>query len=105
MEEQILRPGDHDQRIELDVLDRPHRLLGPIQTAPAPSRPQALSAQDEAARDLDRELHRHGPPYGRRLARQTVASSPRVARGVTGASPHDPVRHVVAGSSARWWRL
>ena len=51
-EDQVVGSRDHRERIQLQVLDRAHRRLGAAQALPAASRPQALAAQDVAARRL-----------------------------------------------------
>ncbi len=49
----IVAASDDLQRVELQILHRAHGLLGARAAAPAPPRPQALLAQNEAAGCLD----------------------------------------------------
>ena len=81
-----MRAGDDDERVELEMLDRPHRLLRAGEPAPPPAGPETLLAEDEAARDLDRELDRHGAPHGRRPFRTPRDIYDRATRSRAGGS-------------------
>ena len=54
MEDQIARAREEDQRIELELLDGAHRLLGPSSLCHRRPGPQALFPEEEATRDLKR---------------------------------------------------
>ncbi len=53
MQLNVLAARDDVQRVELQVLHRAHGLLGALDASPAPPRPQALLAEDEATGYID----------------------------------------------------
>ncbi len=53
MQRDVMAASDDLQRVELQVLDRAHGLLGALDAAPAPPGPQALLAEDEATGCID----------------------------------------------------
>ena len=65
----VVAARDDLQWVELQVLHRAHGLLGACDAVPAPPRPQALLAEDEATGRLDVDGQHDGPFY-RRAARR-----------------------------------
>ena len=55
VERDVVAAGDDLQRVELQVFHRTHGLVGALKAVPAPPRPQALLAENEATggRDVD----------------------------------------------------
>ena len=79
VEREVLRPRDDDERIELEILHRPHRVAGALEAAPAPPRPETAATHDVATGGDRRDLE------------HPVRLAQRVGRAI---------RHAVAGSRA-----
>ena len=77
-ERQVVRPGDDDERIELEVLHRTHRGPGAIEAGPAAAGPQTLAPHDVAARRHGRDLDRHRrllDPFDRTVGTESARAS------------------------------
>ena len=56
VEREVLRARDHDERIELEILHRPHRIAAALEAAPAPPRPETAATHDVATGGDRRDL-------------------------------------------------
>jgi hypothetical protein len=82
VQQDVLTARNDLQRVELQVLDRAHRLLRALTAAPAPPRPQTLLAEDKPAGRIDVDgqhiaaIITHFPSPPRRGARSEVGFAP-----------------------------